>query len=291
MHNIDGICCHIPTSKEAACINQCHMPWARVDIQWQEIEKSKGKYTWSSIDSAIQTCLKHGLKIYAGICGTPAWMSEHVYDAPNPDDYYRFCKTVAERYKSKVDVYAIWNEPNHPMFFTCDFDDYINCCLIPGSNAIKSINSNNIIAAPDIAIDLRNWYEWVSKLKKYKSAFDIFSFHSYPNKASYLTKRYNKGEYCKLIQFFIRRYTPYKKMISKLGKPSWLTEIGWDTNKFSQDEQCLKISEIPEAKTKMKLDKVFLYVLRDAPSYAEAPFGIYDYEYKPKNAANWLKSN
>lgn len=287
-HNIDGICCHIPSSSDCDKIVDCGFKWARIDINWFEVESKKGNYSWSSIDSAINNCLSHKLNIYASIAYTPSWASSRIVDPPNASDYYKICWEVASRYGKKIAVYSIWNEPNLETYFSGDSKDYVEHCLKPGYRAIKTINSDYLVAAPDLAINVNNWPNWMNGLKKYSKYFDIFSFHDYTDTPAEFIRLYNHGSNGKIAQIFFRKYRPYKSYISKFHKPTWVTEIGWDTKSFDQKEQKTRILDLSDRRDDIDVERIFLYVLKDAPSYAEEPYGIYTYEGKPKEVVKYL---
>lgn len=288
MHTIDGICCHIPNSSDCNRIKRCNFKWARVDINWYDIESSMGHYNWSNVDKAISTCKSSNLSVYASIAYTPSWMSSRLSDPPISIEYYRFCHDVASRYKDSISVYSIWNEPNLPTYFTGTLKDYVNQCLTPGSTAIKQVNPNYLVAAPDLAINGSNWVDWLDGLKKSSSHFDIISFHNYCDTPAELIRRYNDGANGKIAQIFCKKYRPYKKYLSKFKKPIWMTEIGWNTIEYDQKEQATRIIDLSNHRRRMNVDKIFLYVLRDSPADAEKPFGIYTYDGRMKYVVNCL---
>ncbi len=275
MHTIDGICCHTPDKSDIFRLKQCQFKWARIDINWFDIESSQGKFNWSDIDNAVSQCKGSGINVYASISYTPSWMASRLNSPPDGKEYRRFCFQVAERYNNKIDVYSIWNEPNFTRYFDGDASEFIKKCLIPGYEGIKSVNSNFLVAAPELAMNDSSWYSWCNKLKSYNDYFDIFSIHDYPSSVGEFKKLYQKGQHGKFIQIFFRKYRPYKSILKKMNRPIWLTEIGWNTKTYTYEEQYKKIVTLSNEFHEIGPERVFLYCLKDAAANLEPPWGIY----------------
>lgn len=87
-------------------------------------------YDWSYYDKYVREARRNGLKVFFTISPPlPDWASEdpgfcpHLvggyknlgiscYWKPKPKVFGQFVKAVARRYRGKVDLYSIWNEPN-----------------------------------------------------------------------------------------------------------------------------------------------------------------------------------
>ena len=78
-------------------------------------------YDFTNLDRAINNVRAQGIRVLLSITGpAPAWAnSKRQCDVgkgadanPNPTEYGKFAKLVAQRYKGKVEQYSIWNEPN-----------------------------------------------------------------------------------------------------------------------------------------------------------------------------------
>jgi hypothetical protein len=91
----------------------------RVDFEWRDIQpNSANSYSWYSHDQIVKYANKYNLKILAILDYSPKWASEpgcnpNAECAPeNPLDFANFAKAVAQRYKSTIFEYEIWNEEN-----------------------------------------------------------------------------------------------------------------------------------------------------------------------------------
>lgn len=105
--------------------------WLRQQFPWQDIEiDGRGDFedrrhpeitgvisAWEKYDSIVELTERYGLELQARLDTPPQW-ARTAPDAGTlgpPDDlqdYINFVRAVAERYKGRIRVYQIWNEPN-----------------------------------------------------------------------------------------------------------------------------------------------------------------------------------
>ena len=104
----------------------------RMNAIWHSLNGQEGErrsrprrptYDFSQLDQAIDTALSQGMKVELSVTGpAPAWANGKRKKGdpfrPNPRLYGQFARTVAKRYAGKVDVFSIWNEPNHVGWLT-----------------------------------------------------------------------------------------------------------------------------------------------------------------------------
>ncbi len=111
---------------------QSSAKFVRIGLIWSMANPTKGVFDFSQQDLIVNYALKHNLKILLVVAYTPQWASEN----PSAEDYYLyppsnhqigdyqspygngtgydylylFAKTIAERYKGKVEYFELWNE-------------------------------------------------------------------------------------------------------------------------------------------------------------------------------------
>jgi hypothetical protein len=95
--------------------------WLRVVIIWQKVD-AQG---WSAYDNAINEARARGMNLLVTISGpVPKWASgngkSYTYK-PSASKFQRFVTEVGNRYRDQVNLWSIWNEPNHPGFLTPQF--------------------------------------------------------------------------------------------------------------------------------------------------------------------------
>ena len=107
--------------------------WIRVVLYWHDVapspdagaapafdETDPTAYAFGRYDRLMNEAKAHGLRVLMTISGpVPRWATEFRRDTvsrPLPGRFQKFATAVGRRYGSRVDLWAVWNEPNHPDF-------------------------------------------------------------------------------------------------------------------------------------------------------------------------------
>ncbi len=100
--------------------------WFRLWVRWDDIEDAPGHYQWSNLDRVVELAQENGLELYPCLTGgalpfqtteplkKERWgmMTTACYEPPNLELWKNYLRAFAERYKGKIGVYQIWNEPD-----------------------------------------------------------------------------------------------------------------------------------------------------------------------------------
>ena len=162
--------------------------YARFQSGWAKTEQKKGKYDFAWFDAHIDGCREQGVKPWVCLCyGNPIY-SDHGFDlnaklfpdGPIMDGWLNYVKAVAKRYKGKVTMYEVWNEPDGGKNGD-SYDLYANL-FVRTAKAIKEIDPNVKIAAFGICSPERAYIP--KSLKKIKELggidlIDYITFHAY----------------------------------------------------------------------------------------------------------------
>ena len=86
----------------------------RFTINWNQVEKVRGKRSWGSADAVLEGLSKHGIAPVVTLYGAPRWANGG--RAPNwaprsGATFAAFAAAAANRY-SWVKLWLVWNEPN-----------------------------------------------------------------------------------------------------------------------------------------------------------------------------------
>jgi hypothetical protein len=83
-------------------------------------ERDPRAYNWGAYGRAIREARARGLSVLLTISGpVPRWATRSHTDLvtrPSPVRFRRFVTAVGRRFRTEVDHWSIWNEPNHPAF-------------------------------------------------------------------------------------------------------------------------------------------------------------------------------
>ncbi len=89
--------------------------WVKVVANWKLIEKTKGTLDYAALDAAINAYSAAGLKVLVTLTNAPDWARSTQNEDGPPNDlkiFSTFVTDIATRYKTKVQAYEVWNEPN-----------------------------------------------------------------------------------------------------------------------------------------------------------------------------------
>jgi len=103
--------------------------WLRQEFPWEDIEiHGKGDYedrrhepyrsAWEKYDHIVSLADRYGLEMIARLSNPPAWSradgdARGTYAPPDDiEDYGDYAYAVASRYRGRIRVYQVWNEPN-----------------------------------------------------------------------------------------------------------------------------------------------------------------------------------
>lgn len=135
----------------------------RVDIFWEFVEPSNGKYDWSNTDTIVNA-LSSDTDLLFTIYSSADWAVKGLTDAngkrkttsappENIQDYYDFVFDMSNRYKGKVKYYQIENEvygaPNN--FWNGTKEEYFSL-FKKGVSAIKKADPNAKILVSSVAL-------------------------------------------------------------------------------------------------------------------------------------------
>ena len=290
--------------KELDAASKTNAQWLRVLVDWSKVEPDKGKYDWTAVDRVIKSAKAHNLKVLANIAFTPRWARSNwfaFFTAPpkNPADLGNFTKVFAEKYKSSVSSYEIWNEPNLPLFFGWFVNAAVYTGLLKATYpAIKSVqpDATVVAAGPSRLTGTNsppNFYQKIYAAGG-KGFFDAAAAHPYVFPGG-ITADPDHG------WSDVARIHDVMAANGDGAKSIWLTEFGAPTSTnswfskdgVSQDEQAKQIGDILAAAKKAGyVGPSFIYSIRDNgtnKSDREQNFGaLLTNAWVPKKAATLL---
>lgn len=163
-------------------------------IEWDELEKEKGKIDWSKVDDFMNTARQNGYSddnIIFNILGVPQWassrpeadwinicMREYATVLPRDlGDWTNFLKQVMARYPG-VKTYELWNEP-HLIGYSCFWADSVENFVIllkSGYQTIKTGKPESTVWMGGIALRYLPFYDQFLRLGGGDS-YDVLPLH------------------------------------------------------------------------------------------------------------------
>jgi Cellulase (glycosyl hydrolase family 5) len=157
--------------------------WARWGVNWENTEKVKSVYDFSKNDLIIDDFRKNDLKVLLGI-DLYAYNSAYpAYDLENDKhlrELIKFTIALARRYKDKISVWEIGNEPNIDPKQIYNQPEKYTAAARAIARAIREVDPKAHIAALSTAWMDRIFISQCLKLGLLKDGtIDILSFHGY----------------------------------------------------------------------------------------------------------------
>jgi hypothetical protein len=220
-----------------------------LSVSWPFIEQNAPvngvpTYNWSTLDAYVNQAVSHGVDIFYTQFDFPPWAVPNpsnpancsAYANTNPpiiacvnmlnniQDWINFCKDLVTRYKGKIHMYEIYNEPNTAGSFSGTVADMVSLTNA-FHDVIRSVDPSALIGAPSSS-------SWQYTQSYYQAGgtqdVDNVDLHEYPN----VTVQDNP-------EFVITKVVPTKEVMIAQGpttlatKPLWNTETGWGNNAYA----------------------------------------------------------
>lgn len=228
------------------------MEWVKQEIDWGEMEPTRGQVDFPTLDTIVETLEGTGASVLLTVTNAPDWARSTVEaDGPpaNYADYANFVGALASRYAGRVSAYEIWSEPNLRQNWTgkpLNGSEYMNL-LQQAHGAIKGSDSAAIVVSAGLAptgLDdgvnavadrnfLRQMYQ--AGLAQYSDAVGVhpYGWGNAPdstccgNDPSVL--EWDDSE----TFFFSETLTDYRDIMTQFSDSRtflWVTEFGWGSS-------------------------------------------------------------
>jgi hypothetical protein len=222
-------------------------PWPRVPVPewrlwdarvtWPDIEPQKDEWRFDTLDKSVAIAREHNTEVILTLGFTPPWASARPQEGVgyNPgwaaepadlEDWRTFVRTVATRYKGRIRIYEIWNEPNLTKIYWTGSTEQMVALVREADQIIKGIDPSAILVSPSATGD--DGLSWLSEfLSKGGGQYvDVIGYHFYVFPA-------NPEAMVPLIE-------KVKQVMLSNGagrKPLWNTESGWaDPKPFPSED-------------------------------------------------------
>ncbi len=197
-------------------------------VNWRHLEPQRGYWDFKRLDKYVAMAKLTGVEILLPLALTPAWASARPEEkspygpgnAAEPydlDDWRNYVRTVAKRYKGRIQHYELWNEPNISGFFSGSPETLVRLAEA-AYRILKEVDPGNQLAAPATVGGGEEHLAWLDRylLAGGGKYMDMLSHHFYVAHAA--------PEAMLPLVDKVRRIAD-KHGLSSL--PIWNTEAGW----------------------------------------------------------------
>lgn len=164
------------------------------DSEWSKIEPHRGVWDFSHLDYDVNAARTHHAEAELVLDSTPTWASarpgetySYAWEPPGSraeprslEDWESYVRTIATRYKGRVHIYEMWNEPNMKGSFTGDNAQLIGLCHA-AYQTLKRVDPSIIVVSPSPApaggsLWLHSFIDGGGR-----GTFDVLGYHFYDN--------------------------------------------------------------------------------------------------------------
>jgi hypothetical protein len=242
-----------PAKRQASLelLQQAGVGWIRQELAWEQIEPiEKGQFTddrfggstWAKYDDIVERAGALGLQLILRLDTSPRWaLPPDASDGLGPplryEDYWDFVTQVATRYRGRVAVYQIWNEPN----LTSEWghqppDAAAYARLLRGaSQRIRQADPSARIMLAALAPTLTENQDALNELiylqqlydAGVRGTFDVLAVQAYGLRGGPDDPRVDRTDVTFSRPELVRQLMERN---GDAGTPIWATELGWNTN-------------------------------------------------------------
>jgi hypothetical protein len=123
-HTLFGIHDGTDTSSSFQQIHEGAVRLWDVGVQWQQVETSRGHYSWARLDNLVSQAQAAHAEVTMVVALTPSFYAARPTNPPRNIDRYRvFVRALMKRYRNfhgrrGIAAYEVWNEANIATFYT-----------------------------------------------------------------------------------------------------------------------------------------------------------------------------
>jgi len=212
--------------------------WRLSHVNWPDLQPQKDKWYFDLLDKYVGWGQEHNTEILMTLTYTPQWGSSSPNapsDFPTPgyggpprdmNDWRTFVKTIGTRYKGRIHVYEIWNEPDRPHDWVGSTDQMVEM-VREASQILKAIDPTIVVVSP--CGTFPKGLSWLTEFlqKGGGNYVDVISYHFYVG----------QGGPPEGMVPLIQQVLAAMRQNGAGNKPLWNTEAGWhDPRPFPSQE-------------------------------------------------------
>lgn len=255
----------------------------RVDLWWASMNQRRGgTFDFSVADRAMDLIVAAGLEPYPILCYNAAWSPDRSPDSAEEREHFgQYVFETVERYRDRVRVWEVWNEPDLTPFWvpTPDARLYAELLKVAYRRAKEADPDCTVVGMCMSRADT-DFLELAYRTGV-AGSFDALSFH-----------HYDSTEDEAVLENEVRRLRRVMERYGDGDKPILITELGLSTGRsdlvreMTQREQAAWIMKKYLVAQAEGVERFYYFKLTDDSSggnEASSGFwGLFDYRFTPK---------
>ncbi len=165
------------------------------DTAWYDLQPDRGQWRFDHLDAMVAQAQATGVKPMLVLGATPAWAAEDP-TAPSAQwllpgtsspprsegDWVTYVRTVAVRYRGRIDAYQVMNEGSLWQFWRGSPERLARLTVL-ASRVIKAADPKALVVSTPMIPRQKHWRAWSTRylaaLRARRWPVDVFAVHSY----------------------------------------------------------------------------------------------------------------
>lgn len=166
--------------------------WRVFDTAWYKVEPQAGRWKFGHPDKTVADAAAQGGNVDFVLTGSPTWAASRPNESAirsylpkgmrsepaNLNQWANYVRTVATRYKGKVHIYELWNEPNLTSQYTGDVNHLVSMCQI-AYRVLKQVDPDITVISPGFSPYQNQAFVSAFLTEGGRGTFDVFGYHFY----------------------------------------------------------------------------------------------------------------
>ncbi|MEJ3403890.1 endo-1,4-beta-xylanase [Rathayibacter sp. YIM 133350] len=213
---------------QAALLESGRVRYVREEFDWNRVEPRNGMFDWWKFDQAVNVAWARNMSVVGKLVYSADWASSAPAGTPesqlayypprNLDDYVDYVQKLVTRYKGKVKVWEVWNEPNTTQYWKPAPSASAYAKMLKAADAaIKRIDPTATVLAGALSGFDVDFMESVAA-NGAGTAYDGLSIHTFVRGAPETSIM---PTWIAAAKSFLAHKNPKASL--------WITEMGWST--------------------------------------------------------------
>ncbi|QHC57211.1 cellulase family glycosylhydrolase [Rathayibacter sp. VKM Ac-2760] len=218
----------VEADRQAALLEDASVRWAREEFEWKRIEPRRGFYDWAKFDQAVAISRARNVDMIGKLAYSAPWASSapagtaadvaQYYPPSDTAAFAAYAAATVERYKDRVHVWEVWNEPNTDYYWRGGTAQQYGALLKAAYTAIKAADPTATVLVGGLDQFSDPFMQGVLDAGAGDS-YDGLAIHTYavsgaPEVSAIPT-------YLDAAEAFLARTSPERSL--------WITEVSWAT--------------------------------------------------------------
>ncbi len=219
----------VEADRQAALLENASVRWAREEFEWKRVEPREGYFDWAKFDQAVAISQARNVDMIGKLVYSAPWASSapagtapdvaQYYPPADNADFAAYAAATVARYKDRVRVWEVWNEPNTEYYWRGGATAQQYGALLKATyTAIKAVDPTATVLVGGLDQFSDPFMQGVLAAGAGDS-YDALAIHLYTIDGAPETGAI--PTYLDAAQAFLNRNAP--------GRGLWITEVSWST--------------------------------------------------------------